>query len=537
MEASSSMSIYSKKVLGVIFVVTLIISTVFYFVNKEDTVDKDKLYENKLASQNHKSADKKYGVSTNNKIAREVGNKILEDGGNSADAAYGVAYTLAVTEPYAAGLGGEGASMTYDGKKGSKPSVYDYSAVSSYHYKNGDQVGVPGFVKGMHDMHDKEGKMSEKKILNYVIPLAEDGFQVNTDLAKLLSKYSATIDKDSPFFKDNKVVSSGDVVKQEDLADTLKGIRDHGDDYFYKKLGSSIAKQTDGNLEEKDFNDYGTKKKQPISTDYLNNKVYTTPNPTSGFLSLQALKIDQSLNGNYGEDTPKDFAESVANARNVNFKNRYLINDKVPNDMKKVEDEYVLKRANKYKNQENNFGLQGQVNTAGSHFVVIDKKGKMTSTTNTLNNFFGNGKYTEQGFFLNNSLKRFSTAPKSDNKGEPHKSPRSYISPTIVVGDDYYVGAGTPGGNKVPTLTHEFLSSYLRNGDSLQKAIEKPRFYNDGKKMYYEDGMDDEQIKNFKDLGYKPVNSSDNPNFGSLQGATYFKKDKKVETGHDVEIR
>ena len=86
-------------------------------LNKEDQVDKDKLYENKLAQHNKKNADKNYGVSTNNKIAREVGNKIIQDGGNSADAAYGVAYTLAVTEPYAAGLGGEGTSLTYDGKR------------------------------------------------------------------------------------------------------------------------------------------------------------------------------------------------------------------------------------------------------------------------------------------------------------------------------------------------------------------------------------------------------------------------------------
>ena len=178
------------------------------------------LYENKLASQNHKDAKKKYGVATNNKIARDVGNKIIQEGGNSADAAYGVAYTLAVTEPYAAGLGGEGTSLTYDGKKGSKPTVYDYNTVSGYNYQKGDEVGVPGFVQGMHDMHEKEGHMSEKKILNYVIPLAEDGFQVNTDLAKLLSKYSGNLDNNSPFFKkEDQVVQNGDVVKRCYLRD------------------------------------------------------------------------------------------------------------------------------------------------------------------------------------------------------------------------------------------------------------------------------------------------------------------------------
>lgn len=538
MEVIPSMNIYSKKVLTVIFIITLLVSTVFYFVNKEDQVDKDELYENKLASQNHKDAKKKYGVATNNKIARAVGNKIIQEGGNSADAAYGVAYTLAVTEPYAAGLGGEGTSLTYDGKKGSKPTVYDYNTVSGYNYQKGDEVGVPGFVQGMHDMHEKEGHMSEKKILNYVIPLAEDGFQVNTDLAKLLSKYSGNLDNNSPFFKkEDQVVQNGDVVKQEALAKTLKGIRDHGPDYFYKTQGPSIAKQSGNHLSEKDFTDYKTQTKQPLSTNYLNNQVYTSPNPTSGMLTLQGLKIDQSINGNLGEEKRNDFIESVIEARNVNFKNRYLINDQEKNDTKHTGDHYLLKRAEKYKNIKNQFGLQGQVNTAGSHFVVVDKQGRMTSSTNTLNNFFGSGAYTKQGFFMNNALKRFSDSPDSDNHGDKHKSPRSFISPTIVVGKDYYFGGGTPGGNKVPTLMQENLSNYLRGKDSLQETIDKPRFYNDGKDVYYEDGMSDQDLKTIKDLGYNPKNSADNPNFGSFQGATYFKKDKKTETGHDVEVR
>ena len=48
--------------------------------------------------------------------ATRVGNKIIEDGGNAVDAAEGVAYALAVTEPHSSGLGGGGATLTYDGK-------------------------------------------------------------------------------------------------------------------------------------------------------------------------------------------------------------------------------------------------------------------------------------------------------------------------------------------------------------------------------------------------------------------------------------
>ncbi|UEX90292.1 gamma-glutamyltransferase [Staphylococcus ratti] len=532
------MSIYNKKLLGVILIVMIFASIGFYYLNLEEKVDKDQLYENKLASQTkNDNATKAYGISTNNEIARQVGNKILNDGGNSADAAYGVAYTLAVTEPFAAGLGGEGTTLSYSGKKGEQPKVYDYNAISSHNYKKGDTIGVPGFVSGMSHMHDKEGKMSEKDILNYVIPLAEDGFQVNSDLEKMLLKYSAIIDKSSPFVKNGKVLKSGDVVKQPNLANTLKYIRDNGSKSFYTDLGSKIAEQTKGTLDAQDFKAYKTKEKKALSTDYLGNKVYTSPNPTGGILTLQALKLDQMINGELGEDAPKSFAESVVKARNVNYKNRYIVNDVKPIDKTKLNDAYLSQRAEEYKKLKNKFNLQGDTSTAGSHFVVVDKDGKMISSTNTLNNFFGNGKYTEQGFFLNNALDRFSKSPSSDNKGAPNKAPRSYISPMIVVGENYHFGIGTPGGNKIPTLLQQTMSNYLRNKGSLTEIIDKPRFYNDGDKIYYEKGMKEADIKRFKKLGYKVESSSDNPNFGSIQGATYFDKDKKVEIGDDVEVR
>ena len=42
----------------------------------------------------------------------------MQDGGNAVDAAIGVSYALAITEPHSSGLGGGGASLTYNGKDG-----------------------------------------------------------------------------------------------------------------------------------------------------------------------------------------------------------------------------------------------------------------------------------------------------------------------------------------------------------------------------------------------------------------------------------
>lgn len=131
------MNIYNKVTLSVILVITILISFIFYFFNKEDKLDKDDLYENKIANRKSATSDeqKTYGVASNNAIATRVGNKIIEDGGNAVDAAEGVAYALAVTEPHSSGLGGGGATLTYDGKNGEEPRMYEYKTTSSFNYK------------------------------------------------------------------------------------------------------------------------------------------------------------------------------------------------------------------------------------------------------------------------------------------------------------------------------------------------------------------------------------------------------------------
>ena len=259
------MNIYNKVTLSVILVITIVISFLFYFITTEKKVDKDTLYENKIANHKQSGNQKKYGVASNNAIATKVGNKIIEDGGNAIDAAEGVAYALAVTEPHSSGLGGGGATLSYNGKDGEVPKLYEYKTMSSYNFKQGDKIGTPGFVRGMHDMHEKEGKMDEKKIFDYVIPLAEDGFEVDSELERSLKIYGSKIDRNSPFFKGSKTVREGDVVKQDKLADTLKKIRDKGPDYFYEDVGKSVSKQLKNELTEKILRPLKQNLKNPLA--------------------------------------------------------------------------------------------------------------------------------------------------------------------------------------------------------------------------------------------------------------------------------
>ena len=529
-----SMNIYSKVTLSVILVITILISFVFYYFNKEDRPDKDTLFENKIADHKSSGNNKKYGVASNNAIATRVGNKIIEDGGNAVDAAMGVSYALAVTEPHSSGLGGGGATLTYNGNEGEEPKMYEYKTLSSYNYKKGDEIGTPGFVQGMHDMHQREGKMDEKKIFSYVVPLAEDGFEVDSELERSLKIYGSDIDRNSPFFKGKRTVREGDVVKQPALAKTLKGIRDKGPKYFYKDIAKSVSKQIDSELVEKDFSTFKTEEKKPVSTKYLNNTIYSASNPLGGVLMLQGLKIDESANTN---NDRTDYINGIIKSRDVMYRNRDIVNGQEANNDSHLSENYLLDNLNNVNSGGNEMNSDFDTSldtTSTTHFVVIDKNGKLASTTNTLSSFFGSGKFVKQGFYMNNSLTNFSSDPNSPNYGGKHKAPRSYTSPSIVVGPDFYMGIGTPGGNKIPTTLNEVLIDYLRGDGSLQESIDKPRFYNDGGTVYYENATSDEDINTFKSMGYGVKEKRNDANFGSVQGAIYNKNDQTVEIGQDV---
>ena len=66
------------------------------------------------SNKNENELCKGYSISSCNEYATETGVSILEAGGNAVDAAIAMSYTLAVTEPYASGLGGGGCMLIYD---------------------------------------------------------------------------------------------------------------------------------------------------------------------------------------------------------------------------------------------------------------------------------------------------------------------------------------------------------------------------------------------------------------------------------------
>lgn len=132
-----------------------------------------------------------YSVSTSNIYATMVAAQVLDAGGNAVDAAVAAAYTLAVVESYASGIGGGGGMLIYDPKT-DKYQFLNYLPEAAQSGANYRDIAVPGFVSGMETANELYGSFSMASLMNYAIYYAENGFTVDDALMFRIKNARAT---------------------------------------------------------------------------------------------------------------------------------------------------------------------------------------------------------------------------------------------------------------------------------------------------------------------------------------------------------
>lgn len=493
-------------------------------------------------------------VAVSHPAAAEAGARMLEMGGNAIDAAAAIQFALNVVEPQFSGIGGGGFMMVHLAKTGqtialdarekapaaATPSMFLLTGVPAAQLftvasSSGLAVGVPGTLMAVDTALKRWGSLPLATTLAPAITLAENGFAVNRFLAANIAGDGGRTGwqpETAAIFRPGGVpLAEGALLRQPDLAKTLKMIAAGGPDVFYKgpiaqaivdaqqRSRSPVAAEGVGRMTLADLAAYDVKLREPIVGNYRGWTVASMSPPSSGGLTVvQMLKMlerfpmgDAAQGFGFGQTRTW---HTMIEAMRLAFADRAVWmgdEDFVPVPKKGLlAPAYVDARAGLI-----NLGSRMATPPAGdprpfdvaaandgsftvaaipfeeekgvhtTHFSVVDKWGNVVSYTTTIENTWGTGiTVPGYGFLLNNELTDFNFAPTRDpstgnpgaNDVAPFKRPRSSMAPSLLLKDGRPVAAfGSPGGS---TIINSVLNTALNLIDhhmTIQQAIDAPR--------------------------------------------------------------
>ena len=467
-------------------------------------------------------------VSSRSTLASTVGVKIVKRGGNAIDGAVATAFALAVTYPSAGNIGGGGFAVIHfeDGKvitQDHREMAPGAAHRDMYLDDNGDEIkglsrntllatGVPGSVEGLLGLLGEYGTNTRQEVMAPAIKLAEEGFLLDTYLAKHINTTGQALFKNpaaaKKFTIDGRALQAGDIWKQPDLAKTLRLISDKGRDGFYAgETADLIVREMQkggGIISHDDLANYRAVYREPVHTNYRGYDVWTMGPPSSAVLVLQMLNMLEPFDLKaMGWGSSKAIHLMIEAERRAYADRAEHLGDSdfydVPLDML-VDKKYAQSRfgdfdMNKASSSEAIFAgaAPAQESMETTHFSVIDKSGTAVSFTTTLNSSYGNKMVVPgTGILLNNEMDDFSVKPNTANQFgligreanaiAPGKRMLSSMSPTIVSKDGVPVlVTGSPGGATIITTMLQVILNVVSHEMPLEDAVSLPRFHHQWK--------------------------------------------------------
>ncbi|MCS7003040.1 MAG: gamma-glutamyltransferase, partial [Dehalococcoidia bacterium] len=190
-------------------------------------------------------------VASASPLAAVAGLQVLAEGGNAVDAAVCVAAVECVTLPMLCGLGGEAFAVVHApgrpiralSSSGVAPvavSADDYRrrGLTLLPFAGAESVAVPGEVAAYATLLAAYGSMPLADLLAPAIAYADDGFVVSDRVARQIATAAALLaqfpSSAAIFLPAGRPPNEGDLLRQPDLARSLRRIADGGAAAFYR---------------------------------------------------------------------------------------------------------------------------------------------------------------------------------------------------------------------------------------------------------------------------------------------------------------
>lgn len=465
------------------------------------------------AAVGHKGA-----VCASTPAASLAGYRILQEGGNAADAIIAMAAALVVTEPTSNGLGSDlFAIICKDGKlhginaSGRAPAAISAESLRQMGHKSMPLVGwepvtVPGMVRGWADISGRFGRLGLKEALEPAVSLAEEGYAVSPVVSYFWGFAAARLGGFEgfrrAFMPEGRAPRAGELFRHPGMAEALREIGESCGESLYKgRLADAIAEASvagGGYLTKEDLAAQMSEWVEPIGTSYRGFDVYEMPPNGQGIVVLMALNMlegyelaglsyDDPVRVNLIAETLRlAFADAHERVCDPGFR-------EVPVS-KMLDKAYAAERAaliTKGRTIEAaSAGLPWRGGTV--YLCAADSEGMMVSLIQSNYMGFGSGiVIPEHGISLQNRGACFSLVQGHPNELEAGKRPFHTIIPGFLMKDGAPLGPfGVMGGDMQPQGHVQLISSIVDMGLNPQSGIDMPRFrVSEGKKLHLEKGL------------------------------------------------
>ena len=426
-----------------------------------------------------------------------AGIRLLEKGGNAADAAAATLLALAVTDYGLFAIGGEVPLIIYDaGKKevkvlsGLGAAPLDPKAIQWY-YKNGipangsmKSAPVPGAVDLVVTVLKLYGTVSFKQAVQPTLELLDAEEEPwHADLAVTLRKLVAR-EAETAGSRREKLTAVRDRFYKGDIADDLEA--------WYIKSGAFLRKS--------DLENHRTRVEDPVSVTYRGYTIFKCGPWTQGPYLCQTLKLLEGfklrkmghLSASYIHTVVESLKLALADRDEYYGDPRFtrvpltsLFSDEYTGLRRKLIDpenaSILIRPGDPYgpgplkieaEPVESNSDIPVQDTTT---CVVADRWGNVVAATPSAN-LVGN-QPGPSGVTQGNRVRSLNTTPGHPNRVQPGKRPRITLTPTLVLKEGKPVLAiSVAGGDLQDQTSLNMILNHVEFGMLPEQAVTVPRF-------------------------------------------------------------
>jgi gamma-glutamyltranspeptidase/glutathione hydrolase len=492
-------------------------------------------------------------VASSQPLASEAGMRVLQRGGNAADAAVAVAAALNVTEPCSTGMGGDCFALYYDASKGRvlgmngsgrapaglTPERLAADGFTKMPLNGVHTVTVPGAVAGWVDTIEHFGTLTMKDVLAPAIELAEGGFPVSPLTARAWAN-GVPLLKSGPYGDEilinGRAPGAGELMRNLTLARSMREVVEHGKAGFYEgRVAEAIVELLHlkgGTMTLEDLKGHTSTFDEPITVNYRGVDVWEIPPNGQGITALIALNVLEGFNLNkVSYDSPQRLHLIIEAMRTAFADTRWYVADPAVTHVpikELISKDYAAERRQHINPSKATLDRVHGSPVAGSdtvYFCTVDRWGNACSFINSNYAGFGTGLIPGGcGFTLQNRGAGFSLEKGHPNVLAPGKRPYHTIIPGMMTKNgELYGPFGVMGGFMQPQGHVQVVTNMIDYGMGPQEALDAPRFCildgTAGGKVSLEEGIPVDTMAALARMGHEviPVAGYNRVSFGKGQ--------------------